>query len=106
MLAEALVAARKQIFVDMPAGQRPSNQDIQEVLDKEILEAVNAMTQLVQAQNDLFDRITSHGLRSEIPDPNFFRRAFTESMLEDLGFEYSKDIQKIVQSRKYVEAVE
>lgn len=100
-LAQELVKSNNRIFVDMPQGQRPGEIQIQKVLEPKIQELVTAMTSLVQHQNDVFDKITSHGLTSEIPDPNFFERIFTESMLEDLEFPYLEDARKLVRSAKY-----
>lgn len=100
-LALKLLESINRIVVDVPVGRQPNEQDIQKALEPKIQAIVDAMTGLVQSQNDLLDQITSHGVNSEPLEPNFFKRAFSEPMLEELEFEFLDEVRTLVRSARY-----
>jgi hypothetical protein len=106
LLLRAVVASIRTVSLDdstRVGGEAPAfhEQLVSQKIDEEINRRVAAVTALVQANNDLLDQVTRHGVAAEYRDANFFKRLYTEQNLKDQNFPYTDSLKVLLRSRRY-----
>ena len=101
MLMERVFAAAT--VIEHPIGP-PSELDaatIQKIIDEEFAKRRDAVIEVVKKNNQMMDEVSVHGAR-EIPDRDeFFRKLYSKSRLDDLGFPYLGDVLGLLKTAKY-----
>ena len=78
-----------------------SKELMNQAVDDQVQARINELTRVVQANSDLLDTVTQHGLTTETRDPNFFNRLYMEQNLADQEFSSLDEMQLLLKSRRY-----
>jgi hypothetical protein len=78
--------------------------EFRDAIDARIEAVVEAMGELLQANYDLLDEMTTHGDRQSDLDDNFFSRLYTEENLRKMNFVFLDETSRLLRQRKYVAA--
>lgn len=87
--------------IDFPANTPLSESRIRDEIAKQVNAAAKTVSDLVQANNDLLDQLTQHGIELLEGDPQFFNRLYTETNLNDHQFPRLDDVQKLLKTKQY-----
>ncbi|MFK7736050.1 MAG: hypothetical protein AB8B50_08490 [Pirellulaceae bacterium] len=106
LLLRAVVASIRTVSLDAEtlAGNDSATSHerlISQQIDEEINRRVAKVTALVQANNDLLDQVTRHGVAPEYRDTNFFNRLYMEDNLKEQNFPIVDTLQILLKSRRY-----
>lgn len=83
------------------AGTSMTEAYCREIVNEEIAKRREAVGKLVQANHDLLDKVTRHGM-ARLPDREaFFNRLYSRENLEEAGFPYSKELLSLLKRKTY-----
>jgi len=82
-------------------GETVDAQYVGRIVEEQVVKRRKAVERLVQANYDLLDEITRHGVRP-IPDREaFFESLYTKANLEQMRFPYAAEVSSLLSSRTY-----
>lgn len=102
-LANELIRSIRIIELPLVPANQISMEMIHEIIDPKISQSIDSVTRIVQANNDLLDQVTVHGVKSFEGDPNFFERLYLETNLREQGLESIDLVRTLIRGRRYLQ---
>lgn len=100
LLLRKRISNIKQFEIAMQQPGHATKSQVQAFVESRVNEQVAEVTRLVQTNNDVFDRLTSHGIRPGAIEESFFLRLYTLENLQEHDFETS-GVASLLRSKRY-----
>jgi hypothetical protein len=104
MLVERLYDGVDTIDQSVPSGTRIDNRFVEKLVNEQISSRLKAVIDVMQANQNLLDEVTRHGIRPIAEGKKFFGSLYTEPNLKEIGFPYLGEVGDILRSKAYREA--
>lgn len=104
MLVEHLYNGVDAIHRTVPARTRIDNSFVGELVNEQLALRLEAMIEAMQANQNLLDEVTRHGLRPLADRKKFFGSLYTGPNLKKTGFPYLGEVRDVLTSKAYTEA--
>lgn len=103
MLFEHILSKVTRIDTNIATNKKPSNDDINKLIDAEVSKRRKAVTDLVQANYLVLDKISRHGAIDVPKREAFFRSLYTKANLDYATFPYTADALDLVGKKEYLD---